>query len=247
MSKRILIVDDEPWVRQMVRTMLERRGHTVHCCESAEQALETAPAFTPHLLITDVLMGGMDGWTLVRMLRSQPSLNMMAVIFLTALNSEEDRILGFRLGADDYLAKPFRFEELDLRVERVLRTLERLRSHVQTELVQVQNEGVGLRGELEQLGASSLLTILEMERKSGVLVVRGPTIGRIFLRDGQVVAAGVGHNETVGADAVYQILTWTQGSFEFSALVVDMSDSINTSTTHLLMEAARRIDEAQND
>ena len=66
------------------------------------------------------MMPHMDGWTLVKVLRSRPVFAFLPVIFLTALTSDDDRIRGFRLGADDYMAKPFRFEELDLRVERTL-------------------------------------------------------------------------------------------------------------------------------
>src|SRR4030095_14524001 len=73
------------------------------------------------LLITDVMMPKMDGWTLVKALRARPEMAFLPVIFLTALGSDDDRIRGFRLGADDYMAKPFRFEELDLRGERTAR------------------------------------------------------------------------------------------------------------------------------
>jgi DNA-binding response OmpR family regulator len=243
-SKRVLIVDDDPWICRMVGTMLRRRGHEVEKANDGKSALAAALSFLPHLVITDVLMAGMDGWTLVRSLRSHKELSMVPVIFLTALNSEEDRILGFRLGADDYLAKPFRFEELDLRVERVLRTIDRIQSRVKQELTDA--DGIGLRGDLAHLGVSSILTILEMERKSGILVLKGRRTGRVFMRDGRVLAAFLdGDSELQGSEAVYSMLTWTHGSFEFTSLDVDMEDQINSSTTHLLMEGARRIDESE--
>ena len=124
-------------------------------------------------------------------------MGMVPVIFLTALNSDEDRILGFRLGADDYLAKPFRFEELDLRVDRVLRTIDRIHSRVEKDLAAADPEGLGLRGDLAHLGVSALLTILEMERKSGILVLKTRKTGRVFLRDGRVLAAFVDGKETL--------------------------------------------------
>ncbi|MCC6746212.1 MAG: response regulator [Deltaproteobacteria bacterium] len=247
MGKRILIVDDDPWICRMVGTMLQQRGHTTQLARDGREGLRAALSFRPDLIITDVLMAGMDGWTLVRTLRSRPDLNMVPVIFLTALNKDEDRILGFRLGADDYLAKPFRFEELDLRVERVLRTADRIREQVQEELSRQQaDSNVGLKGDLAHLGVSAILTILEMERKSGILVLRGPTTGRIFMREGRVLAAFLeGQTEPRGADAVYLLLTWSSGAFEFTSLDVDMEDQVKTSTTHLLMEGARRIDESE--
>ncbi|MCA9667928.1 MAG: response regulator [Myxococcales bacterium] len=245
--KRVLIVDDDPWICRMVGTMLQKRGHTVESAQSGKEGLALATSFRPHLVITDVLMSDMDGWTLVRSMRARPELSMVPVIFLTALNSDEDRILGFRLGADDYLAKPFRFEELELRVERVLRTIDRIQSRVKQELAQKQggDEGIGLRGDMGHLGVSSVLTILEMERKSGILVLKGRRTGRIFIREGQVLAAFIDKPDAPsGAEAVYSMLTWNSGKFEFTSLDVDMDDQVRSSITHLLMEGARRIDES---
>ena len=242
MGRRILIVDDDPWICRMVGTALVRKGHTTEHARDGNEALQKALTFRPDLVITDVLMEGMDGWTLVRSLRARAELSMVPVIFLTALNSEDDRILGFRLGADDYLAKPFRFEELELRIERVLRTAAHARRRISEELASVST--VGLKGDLTHLGLSALLTLLEMERKSGILSIKTKPAGRVFLRRGKVLAAFVeGDKPLRGADAVYKMLTWTSGPFEFSALDVDMDDQIETSTTHLLMEGARRIDE----
>jgi hypothetical protein len=91
-----------------------------------------------------------------------------------------------------------------------------------------------------------------MERKSGVLVLsrRGPDgkaeVGRVFLRSGRVARVRLdGKLTPKNHQAVYHMLTWVEGSFEFTALEVDMEDEVKTSTTALLMEGARRIDEAQ--
>jgi len=227
----------------MVGAVMERRGHQVETAREGKEALEKALQYRPDLIITDVMMPGMDGWSLVRALRSHREMSLVPVIFLTALNNEEDRILGFRLGADDYLAKPFRFEELDLRVERALRQGDRMQQHVQT--MSAEPEAVGFKGDLSQLGVSAVLTLLEMERKSGVLVLRAELTGRVFLREGRVLAAFFDEQSTLrGADAVFDMLTWRQGTFQFTALEVDMQDEIGTTTTHLLMEGARRVDEA---
>ncbi len=244
MPKRVLIVDDDPWIRRMVGTVIERRGHQVETAREGKEGLDKALQFRPDLIISDVMMPGMDGWSFVRALRAHREMSLIPVIFLTALNKEEDRILGFRLGADDYLAKPFRFEELDLRVERVLRSSDRMQQNVRE---MSQDDGaVGLRGDLGQLGVSAVLTILEMERKSGILVLRqGPATGRIFMKEGRALAAFFDEKpQPRGAEAVFEMLTWREGRFEFTGLEVEMEDQIKTSTTHLLMEGARRIDEA---
>jgi CheY-like chemotaxis protein len=202
-----------------------------------------ALARTPDLLITDVMMPKMDGWALVRQLRAHPQLAMLPVIFLTALSSEDDRIRGFRLGADDYVTKPFRFEELDLRVAKTLR---RARAPAQDHRVHLASSG--LRGDLSHVALSSLLILIELERKTGLLQLRAPNgpSAQILVRDGKVVHARLDDDpEPVDAECVYYLLTWGAGEFEFVTCLVEGSDRVNVSTTHLLMEGARLLDESR--
>jgi CheY-like chemotaxis protein len=245
MVPRILIVDDDAWILKMVSTVLDKRGYTIDTAQDGAEALERVAEATPDLVISDVMMPRMDGWTLIRQLRARPETAFTPVIFLTALGSDEDRIRGFRLGADDYLPKPFRFEELDLRVQNALRHSGRAKEQAHDAVTPPR--GAGVSGTLDQLGLSALLVMLDMEKKSGVLVLqrRGET-ARIFLRQGHVVRAAIdGKSHPRGADVVYYALTWPDGKFEFSALDVDMDDEIRSSTTHLLMEGARLLDESE--
>ncbi|MEM9493986.1 MAG: response regulator, partial [Myxococcota bacterium] len=135
MAPRILVADDDAWILRMVTTILTKRGYEVDTAQDGEQAYERALEQIPDLLITDVMMPKMDGWTLVRALRSRPEFSFVPVIFLTALSSDEDRIRGFRLGADDYLPKPFRFEELDLRVAKTIRRRQRVESEARAHVL----------------------------------------------------------------------------------------------------------------
>src|SRR5262249_16589606 len=159
-------------------------------------------------------------------------------IFLTALGGEEERVRGFRLGADDYLPKPFRFEELDTRVERALQKTEQVQAkmdEVTSAPIAVADAGrpAAIHGTLEQLGLSSLLVMIEMERKSGILRLSRPSVtGRIFVREGRVVAARLEGDRAPkearrGAEAVYHMLTWSAGAFDFTAVEVEMEDEVN--------------------
>ena len=98
MAERILIVDDDPWILRMVSTLLEKRGYAIFTAGDGEEALGRAEEVKPDLVVTDVMMPKMDGWELVRELRARPHLALIPVLFLTALNGEEDRLRGFRLG-----------------------------------------------------------------------------------------------------------------------------------------------------
>jgi DNA-binding response OmpR family regulator len=240
----VLVSDDDAWILRMVATVLEKRGYTVETAADGEDALARALANPPDLLITDVMMPKVDGWSLVRQLRARPEFAMLPVIFLTALSSEDDRIRGFRLGADDYVTKPFRFEELDLRVAKTLR-----RTQATMQETRDQLGGSSLRGDLSQVGLSSLLVLIEMERKTGLLQLRAEDSpsAQILVRDGKVVHARLDDvDDPVDAECVYYLLTWAAGEFEFTACLVEGVDRVGVSTTHLLMEGARLIDEQRD-
>ncbi len=256
---RILVVDDDAWILRMVTTVLEKRGYRVETACDGEEAFEKAVASPPQLLITDVMMPHMDGWSLVKALRGRPEFAFVPVIFLTALGSDDDRIRGFRLGADDYLPKPFRFEELDLRVAKTMERTARLENAAREQLdrpakrarADSQSEvmaGAALAGNLSEVGISSLLVLMDMDRKNGVLSVtrEGETTveAKLYLREGRPIAAEiVGLEEPRNELAIYFILEWSKGQFSFEAGAVDREAEIASSTTALLMEGARRIDE----
>ena len=256
MSKlRILVVDDDAWILRMVTTVLEKRGYEVETACDGEEAFEKAVASPPNLLITDVMMPNMDGWSLVKALRGRPDFAFVPVIFLTALTSDDDRIRGFRLGADDYLPKPFRFEELDLRVGKTLKQMQILEATAREKVnasekpPAANGKTADLTGNLSHVGISSLLVLMDMERKTGVLTVtkRGTETmtAKLFLRKGSPIAAEiVDLDEPRNALAIYFMLEWTEGTFTFKASDVVRDDEISSSTTALLMEGARRIDES---
>ena len=229
----------------MVQTILAKRGYEITTVRDGQEAYDSAIANVPDLIIADIMMPRLDGWALVKMLRSRSEFALVPVIFLTALSGDDDRLRGFRLGADDYVPKPFRFEEFDLRVAKVLRHSASIQSEMRGQLI--SHSCADLAGRLDKLGLPSLLSLLELERKSGVVVVRDPErggVGRLSLRDGRVVQARVlGSAVENSEDCVYELLQWTSGSFEFTQEIPDVEDDLFGTTSHLLLESARRIDE----
>lgn len=382
MGARVLVVDDDPWILRMVSATLEKKGYVVDTAREGRQALERARSVRPDVIISDVMMPVMDGWTFVQQLRAIPQLASVPVIFLTALGKDEGRLRDLGLSPDDYLAKPFRFSDLERKVASALSNSQGQGSY-QTNAGQNQSSsGVnreftpargdatidpatglpypyppapyppgypppppgyppqgyppypypsqaapypyppppgyppqapapypypyppqapppqqgapppagpyppattppvtaippGMRpadppahvtatgsfpeqrrntamsGRLEQLGLSSLLVMMEMERKGGVITLKeleSGIVGRIFLRRGQIVSARLDPRPDLdGRQSVYVMLTWRAGAFSFNAMEVDMEDTVQSSTTHLLMEGARLIDEANRD
>ena len=114
----ILVVDDEEKIRGLVRMYLEKEGYTVDEAENGRIALEKFRSGSYSLLIVDLMMPDIDGWRVCREVRDNSD---VPIIILTARGEEFDRVLGFELGADDYLVKPFSTRELMARVKALLR------------------------------------------------------------------------------------------------------------------------------
>lgn len=122
--KKILVVDDEPDVTDLVGYHLRAKGFQVEALNDATASIGRARGFLPDLIILDIMMPHLSGLQICRILRSEPKLARVPIIFLTAKAEPADRIEGFESGADDYLAKPFSPKELVLRVEAILRRLD---------------------------------------------------------------------------------------------------------------------------
>ena len=115
---RILVVDDDATVSEIVARYLERDGYAVETVADGRVALERALAEPPDLVVLDLMLPGMDGLDVCRRLRA---LAPVPIVILTARGQEADRIVGLELGADDYVSKPFSTKELVARVRAVLR------------------------------------------------------------------------------------------------------------------------------
>jgi len=116
---RLLVVDDEPNIVDLLATSLRFAGFEVATASNGSEALRVASSFKPDLLVLDVMMPGIDGFTVVRRLR-QDGIG-APVVFLTAKDATEDKVTGLTLGGDDYVTKPFSLEEVIARIRAVLR------------------------------------------------------------------------------------------------------------------------------
>ncbi len=118
---RILAVDDEEDILELVRYNLEREGYAVDCVESGEDGLAKARELQPDLILLDLMLPGIDGLGVCRILKSEPKTSSIPVIMLTAKGEESDIVSGLELGAEDYVTKPFSTKVLVARVRSVLR------------------------------------------------------------------------------------------------------------------------------
>ncbi len=150
-QQRILVVDDEQDLRDILQFHLSHEGFAVDTAASAQSALELHPE-NYNLLLLDVMMEGMNGFELARQLKQQANSAELPIIFLTAKDTETDLLEGFQLGADDYIAKPFSLKELTARIRAVLHRTDNnqpllsfkgLEVHPEQKYVIVDNQSIG--------------------------------------------------------------------------------------------------------
>lgn len=120
----ILAIDDDELVSMTIQRALKLYGYHVMVARSGAEGLQLARRHRPDMFILDVIMPGADGFQVARQIRGDPLLKDLPILFLTAKAKDEDKIEGFRAGADDYLTKPFIMEELYLRVKAILRRVQ---------------------------------------------------------------------------------------------------------------------------
>ena len=117
----ILVIEDDDIVSRTIERCLRRENYKVTLAGSGVEGLQIAHKRVPDIVILDVIMPGMDGYTVCREMRADPLLINVPILFLTAKTKDEDKIVGFNAGADDYLGKPFNLDELTLRIRAILR------------------------------------------------------------------------------------------------------------------------------
>ncbi|MDD9941551.1 MAG: response regulator [Myxococcales bacterium] len=236
-AARILVVDDDDLMRREAEHAMRGAGHEVITARNGVEALSIALSEPIDLVLTDVTMPSMDGWQLLRLLRSRAKLSKLPVIFLTRLTSDVERLKGYELGVSDYVDKPFHVDDL---VERVRVQLASGTNVLPSDALQV------LRGDLAQVALASLLSLIEMERRTGVLrLQREGEQAVLYIRRGSVVSIDldVRHAAKQGMERFFHVLDWHAGSFELNAVSVERSADLEITTTHALLAHAESRDE----
>jgi phosphate regulon transcriptional regulator PhoB len=182
MPPRVLIVEDEPDIRDLLVFHLEREGYQVTKCRSGEEAVRLSQASPPpDLVLLDVMLPEMDGLEVCRRLRRDPRTQAIPIVMLTARGDEVDRVLGLELGADDYVVKPFSPRELVARIRAVLR---RARPAPGTAPVAVGHLTIDAAAHTVTVGGAAVaLTRREFDLLRALVEARGRVLSREFLLD----------------------------------------------------------------
>lgn len=176
---RILVVDDEEDLCEILKFNLEIEGYDVDTANSAEEALKLdLPKY--NLLLLDVMMGEISGFKMARMLKKNPETANIPIIFITAKDTENDTITGFNLGADDYISKPFSLREVQARVKAVLRRTGANGAEEKPQLLQYQGLSIDVEKKKVCIDTQEVaLTKKEFE----ILLLLMQNKGRVFSRE----------------------------------------------------------------
>lgn len=234
--QRILIADDDAKLLALLTSSLTKSGYKTTEALDGEAALEQVKKEKPDLILADITMPKIDGFELCQIIRENPETADIPFIFLTAKGELHDRVKGLNLGADDYISKPFHISEVTARIKSILQRSAMVASTPEPEVE------TDLKGNLQQMSLAEILQTLGMAKKRGGLkIINQSLVGKIFFDSGNIVQASLGKYKS--EEAVYRILSWDEGYFEFDSTDEADKAAISTSTTSLLMEGFRQKDE----
>ncbi len=232
-TTQIIVIEPSAPLRMRMSRCLETAGFKVSTTKNAMEALETCMVWRPDAIVAAAELPGMTGIDLAIAMTEHQTLSDVPLI-LTGEDGDLGRLEAFRAGVRDYIPQPFLDEELVIRVHRIAAP------------APITNPG--LRGSLVDIALGTLLSLLEFERKSGVLLLLGAgEISRVFVAEGRCIKieSSVQNGTSRPRDRLLRLLDWNEGQFEFSPMAIGGPDEIGSSTTQLLLEHARRSDESQ--
>ena len=238
MSKQtLLLVDGDARSLRVLEVSLRKAGFSVTTAENVRDAMEKLSVRAPELIISEIRFDDGDGFDLRRKVRAHEEWQDIPFVFLTTETAIEYKIKGLELGVDDYLTKPIYIKEIVARIAILLQKKQRSRIE---ERKDVRTRFVG---RLSDMPVVDVIQTIEVSRKSGVIQFVGERDQQaaIYFRDGKVIDAEAGALQ--GEDAVYRLLTWSDGDFEVMFRTVRRREIVTVSSQGLLMEGMRRLDE----
>jgi CheY-like chemotaxis protein len=240
-SVKLLLAEDNPLVRDLVAKGLDPFCEVSVAADGTDALLRVIDE-PPDLILCDYKMPGVNGRQLFEKLRAREATRHIPFLFMASRGDIEERLRPLIDGAEDFIAKPFLLKDL---VRSAKKVIDRL--HLEKLQKQGSRPGV-IQGRLEEMSMTDLMQSLEMGQKSCRLKVqKGIDRAELYFSGGQCRDAKIG--DLVGDDAVFKVVLWTEGEFEidFNAANASTATTTTRSTTGLLMEAMRLMDEANRD
>ncbi|XYH96106.1 response regulator [Sorangium sp. So ce1128] len=214
----VLVIEDEEYVADLLATAIREAGYEVIFCATAEAGLSTACTLEPECIVCDIGLPDHDGYWVARNVRTQPSrVSVTPFLFLSALDDQQSRLEGFHVGADVYMTKPFRVSEVVAQIGALVQMASRLRQRRDSLMsIPASVDQTAIEGDLSQMSIATVLTVLEMERRSGVFEVTSKKRrAQLDIAEGCIVQGTVGGTRVSALAALRTMLGWKVGRFAF--------------------------------
>lgn len=247
---RVLIVESDEWLLALLRKYLVDAEFEVDVAVTAREGFDKIRAQAPDCILCAVNLPDIDGFWLARRVRTEPSaVATTPFLFLTEADDRESRLHGFHVGADVYLEKPLRSEEVVAQVSALIDMANRLRKQREgfSSESPDSNRGSAFQGDIAQVSLSTILSMLELERRTGRLKVKSAEgrRGLIVLDEGTCAGVTVDGKPGEAKTLLRELLRWKRGSFAFKADTArPPPEQSRQNLGGLLLEALRLEDEA---
>ncbi len=246
----VLVIEDDEWVSRLLQSAIREAGYDVVVCATARAGLDAAFTQHPDCIVCDIDLPDEDGYSVARHVRTHSSrVSVTPFLFLSGLDDEQSRIEGFHVGADVYITKPFRVDEVVAQIEALVHMASRLRARRDSMLSLPPGGAMAtaIEGDLGQMSIATVLTVLEMERRTGIFEVTSKKRrAHLDIVSGSVMDGTVGGTKVSALAALRTMLGWHVGRFSFvpSEHREVPASHHNKSLGAFLIEALRLEDEA---
>ena len=249
---RVLIIEHEEWEAALLTRFLSEAGYEVHVAGEARSGFDKIRELQPDCILCNVNLPDIDGFWVARRVRTEPTrVATTPFLFLTEADDTESRLQGLNVGADLYLVKPFRNDEVVAQVGALIDMANRLRKQrdsFSSDGPASSIAGAAFTGDIAQMSVATVLTLLELERRSGRLKVRGEGggVALLELAEGKFAAGMLDDKPWNSTELLREVLRWKKGSFSFRGAEGAVTDSGDQQKIGgLLLEAMRLEDESR--
>ena len=258
---RVLVIDGDDWVTSLLAGGLRDHGFYVDTCPSGDEALSRVTVDHPDCVVAEFVLPGIDGISVVRAIRSsKPPTSLLPVLMLTNSDDNASRCAAFQAGVDVFLTKPFRVNEVAMQVQGIISMANRLTGSTKAPIPTDDatcghiREGSlapsdnAIEGNIAQMSVATVLTLLEMERRSGLLTVsRKESRCSLDLVSGCAIRGTMGGQDSQPLAVLREIIHWREGRFLFRPGSDGAVPNGRWSIGALLLEAVRLDDELTKD
>jgi CheY-like chemotaxis protein len=252
-KSKVLIIDGDEWVSSLLAKFLRERHYEVFTETGAKTGLARAIEVVPDCIVCNVNLPDVDGYWVAKRVRLELSkVSKTPFVFLTDETDKKARLQGLNVGADMFLQRPYTHEEVAAQVEALIGMVARLReSEVPPPLMNEPSSrtiGIIFKGDIARMGVPTVMTMLEMEKRTGELLVENDDghIAIFFFGDGACTGARFQNRRALIVATLQHVLEWKTGKFTFMVTDAPSGGEVDSPVGigHLLIEAARLNDEA---